>query len=390
MRLLVFSTLFPNAAQPTRGTFVEQRLQHLLRSGRVTARVLAPVPWFPVALSGSERYGEFARVPRAGTISGVEVQHPRYPVVPKIGMNLAPILMAIAMIPSVRRMLRGPSPPQLIDAHYFYPDGVAAALLGRWFNLPVVITARGSDINQIAEYTWPRQLIRWAAKRAAGVIAVSAALRDRLVGLGVPDSKIRVLRNGVDLQRFRPVNIDQAREQTGGVGHTLLYVGHLKQGKGIALAVEALKSMPDTRLVIVGDGVLRNNLESWARECGVDDRVRFVGSRPHEELLYYYAAADALLLPSEREGMPNVVLEALACGTPVIATNVGGIPEVVSVPETGLLMTERTVDCLVKCVLELRAICPDRDVVRQHAESFGWGPTTEGQLSLFSELIENT
>jgi glycosyltransferase involved in cell wall biosynthesis len=167
--------------------------------------VVAPVPWFP---SRNPRFGAYAVhacAPREEQRHGIQVLHPRYLVLPKIGMSLAPFLLAQSVKPVIERVL-SQFPFDVIDAHYFYPDGVAAVLLGRRFGKPVVISALGTDVNLIPHYWLPRQMIRWAARHAAGMITVARALKDKLVALGVPAGRIEVLRNGVDLQLFRPVD----------------------------------------------------------------------------------------------------------------------------------------------------------------------------------------
>ncbi|MDH5537210.1 MAG: glycosyltransferase, partial [Betaproteobacteria bacterium] len=172
MRILTFSTLYPNAARPSHGIFVETRLRHLVAGGWVDSRVVAPVPWFP---SRNPRFGAYAvhaSAPREEQRHGIQVLHPRYPVLPKIGMTLAPFLLAQSVKPVIERVL-AQYPFDLIDAHYFYPDGVAAILLGRHFGKPVVITARGTDVNLIPRYRLPRAMIRWAARHAAGMITVA-------------------------------------------------------------------------------------------------------------------------------------------------------------------------------------------------------------------------
>src|SRR5262245_5700497 len=203
MRILTFSTLYPHAGRPGHGIFVETRLRHLLASGKVEATVVAPVPWFP---STHPRFGEYAlsaRAPRQERRHGIDVVHPRYLAIPKVGMSVAPFLLAAGAYSAVKRRLGGAA---AIDAHYFYPDGVAAAIIGRKLNAPVVITARGTDVNLLPEFAIPRRMILWAADRAAALIAVSAALKDALVELGVESGKIVVLRNGVDTQMFRPMD----------------------------------------------------------------------------------------------------------------------------------------------------------------------------------------
>jgi hypothetical protein len=171
MKVLTFSTLYPHAARPGHGIFVETRLRQLLASGLVQSTVVAPVPWFPFRHRAFGEYALHARAPRHELQNGIEVLHPRFPVVPKVGNVLTPFLLSRAVAPALRRLLRDRA-FDLIDAHYFYPDGIAAVMLGRRLGLPVVVTARGTDINLIARYRLPRAMIRWAALNAAGLIAV--------------------------------------------------------------------------------------------------------------------------------------------------------------------------------------------------------------------------
>lgn len=387
MKILTFSTLFPNAQKPGHGIFVETRLRHLIASGQVEARVVAPVPWFPLHHARFGNYAEYAKVPAQEQRSGIEVLHPRYPVLPKVGMNLAPSLLAAGARASVARLLDQGFDFDLIDAHYFYPDGVAAAMLGKYFNKPVVITARGSDITLFPSYRLPRKMIGWAAGRAAAVITVCSALRDEVVALGVDPDKVVSLRNGVDLQLFQPVERAAVRARLGLARFTLLTVGHLVPVKAQELAIAALPELPDVELLIAGSGPRRDTLDQLARALDVGDRVRFLGAVPQAQLRDYYGAADALVLPSEREGWANVLLEAMACGTPVIASRVWGTPEVVAAPEAGLLMDERSGAGVARAVRALRADYPERAATRRYAERFSWDDTTAGQLGLFTRIL---
>jgi glycosyltransferase involved in cell wall biosynthesis len=228
-----------------------------------------------------------------------------------------------------------------------------------------------------------------AARRAAAVITVCQALKDRLVSLGVPPDHVTVLRNGVDLDRFRQTDRHAARSRLGLQGRVLLSVGHLIARKGHHLAISALRALADVQLIIVGDGPMESELRLQAKELGVSDRVQFAGGRTQAELVDFYNAADALVLASDREGMANVLLESMACGTPVIATALWGTPEVVSSPEAGILMRERTVDGLVEACRELFERYSDRDATRRHAQRFSWANTTRGQLELFDRILTN-
>jgi teichuronic acid biosynthesis glycosyltransferase TuaC len=388
MKLLTFTTLFPNAAAPNQAIFVETRLRHLVASGEVESRVVAPIPWFPFQHARFGRYARLAKSPKEETRFGLQVLHPRYPMIPKVGMTSAPYFLANAVKPTIGRLIDEGYDFDLIDAHYFYPDGVAAAMLGKHFNKPVVITARGSDITLIPRHRLPRRMILWAANNAAGIITVCNALKTEMVSLGVQAERITPLRNGVDLQLFQPGDREKLRKELGLNHFTLLTVGHLVPVKGHELIIAALPMLPDVRLLVAGSGPEQKKLEEQAQRLNVADRVTFLGAVPHAKLKDYYSAADVSVLASSREGWANVLLESMACGTPVVASNVWGTPEVVAAPEAGVLMGERTPRALAQAIEALRVVFPDRTATRRYAEGFSWDDTTEGQVRLFKKILQ--
>jgi glycosyltransferase involved in cell wall biosynthesis len=288
---------------------------------------------------------------------------------------------------AARRLIASGYDFDLIDAHYFYPDGVAATMIGKALNKPVVITARGTDINLIPRYPKPRRMILDAARDCAAVITVSAALKDALVGVGGTEEKITVLRNGVDLELFTPEDRSQARAKFGITRFALASVGNLIPTKGHQLVIEALQSLPDVELLIAGRGPHEQAFRDLALRLGVADRIQFLGVLAQSELRWLYSAADSLVLASEREGWPNVLLEAMSCGTPVIASNVGGVPEIVAAPEAGVLMDERSAHGIERAIARLRHALPARSATRTYAEQFGWQPTTDGQLAFFRGVL---
>jgi teichuronic acid biosynthesis glycosyltransferase TuaC len=384
-KILLFSSLYPSVVRPIHGIFVETRLRELLKTGQVQARVVAPVPWFPSRSRRFGAYADFAATPRRALHNGIEVHHPRYLLLPKVGMNLAPYAMALGALPTLRRLQQQGFDFDLIDAHYYYPDGVAAGLLSRWLGKPFVVTARGTDLNLIPEYPFPRRLILQTAERASASIGVCRALMDSLRDLGADASKLHTLRNGVDLQRFVPESRSAARARLGlkAPGPYLLSVGHLIERKGHHIAIEALGLLPGVRLLIAGSGPEQGALKSLAVHLGVADRVHWAGVVPQDELKWWYSASDALVLCSSREGWANVLLEAMACGTPVVATRIWGTPEVVSTPDAGVLMAQRDAASLAQAWEQLGARLPTREATRAHAETFSWDDTTQGQLALF-------
>jgi glycosyltransferase involved in cell wall biosynthesis len=386
INIVTFTTLYPNCEHNRHGIFVEQRLRQLLYSNKISAIVVAPIPWFPFVSDIFGKYSAFARVPKKEQRYGITVLHPRYLTIPKVGMTLAPILMALAMKRVFKQFNDSGYNYHIIDAHYFYPDSVAAAILSKWLNKPIVITARGTDINFIPKYYIPRKMILWAARKAKTVIAVSQALKNEMVKLGVRENRIKVLRNGVDLNLFYPVSKDEVRRKLNIKSITLLSVGNLIESKGHHLVIKAIQKLPEVKLIVIGNGMMRNQLRRLVKTLNIGDRVVFIGEMSHQDLKDYYNAADILVLASSREGMPNVILESIACGTPVIVTATGGAPEVVSNSAAGILIHERTPQAVAKAFRTLMKHYPDREYVRAHAENFGWEQTSRGLYKLFSMI----
>ena len=392
-KVLLFSTLYPSSVRPGHGIFVETRLRELLKTGGVEARVVAPIPWFP---STHERFGSYARIARTPTAeewNGIAVLHPRYLLIPKLGMTSAPFAMAAASLGPLRRLIRQGFDFDVIDAHYYYPDGVAAALLAKWLGKSLAITARGTDLNLIPQHALPRRMIRWASTQAQASIGVCSALMDVLRDLGTPVDRLHVMRNGVDLVRFQPQSRQASREMLGLVGDPLLLsVGYLIERKGHHLLVQAmpeiLRDHPQARLVVVGDGDMRGALQQLAGDLRVDHRVTFAGAIAQTELKHWYSAADLFVLASSREGWANVLLESMACGTPVLATAIWGTPEVVASPDAGALVQVRSAEALAQGALQLLQNLPRREAVRAYAERFDWAATSAAQLKLFSRLAQ--
>lgn len=388
IKTLLFSTLYPSTTRPIHGIFVETRLRELLKSGEVETKVVAPVPWFPFPSKRFGEYGKFAATPKFENLHGVDVYHPRYLLPPIIGMNIAPHFLARAALPTIKKIIRDGFDFDLIDAHYYYPDGVAAGIIASQLGKPFVVTARGTDLNLIPEYRYPRQLILKTADAASASIGVCKALMDSLAELGAEKNKLMVFRNGVDLENFKPEDRSVARKKLGlSSNRILLSVGHLVERKGHHIAIQALPLLPkDVLLVIAGSGPENRNLQSLAQKLGLQQRVLFTGQLANQDLKWWYSAADALVLCSSREGWANVLLEAMACATPVIATNIWGTPEVVSNTNAGLLMVERSASALAHSFETLFLNYPAREAVRKHAEKFSWQETTKAQLALFRNL----
>lgn len=389
IRTLLFSTLYPSSIRPGHGIFVENRLRELLKTGTVETKVIAPVPWFPFSANCFGSYARFAATPRFERHNGVEVHHPRYILPPKVGMHIAPYAIAAGALPTIKQLLADGFEFDLIDAHYYYPDGVAAGIIAKKLGKPFVVTARGTDLNLIPQYAYPRHLIKKTAEQAYASIGVCKALMDKLADLGAERKKLYVFRNGVDLSKFKPEDRLLSRQKLGLPTNCkiLLSVGNLVELKGHDIAIRSLAELPDdVHLVIIGTGPERKTLETLASSLRLAGRVRFAGQVANAELRWWYSAADTLVLCSSREGWANVLLESMACGTPVIASDIGGTREVVSCDSVGLLMKDRTPKALSEAVIDLFQHYPERTAVRQFAEKFSWDETSQAQQRLFESI----
>ncbi|MEM8934778.1 MAG: glycosyltransferase [Pseudomonadota bacterium] len=386
MRLLVITTLYPNAAAPEHGVFVENRLRAYLSSHDADVKVIAPIPWFPSKNSLFGRYARFATAPQREHRHGIEIRHPRYFLPPKIGMHWAPTTLTRVIGEEIEALSFEGWECDIIDAHYLYPDGVAAARIARRFDKPIVVTARGTDANYIPRFTGPRRRIVETARSADRLITVSNALKENLTALGIPREKISVLRNGVDLNTFRPLDRELIRAEMQLHGPVIASVGHLIDRKGHDRVIQSLAKIPRATLLIAGDGHRRARLQQVARDLGLAERVRFLGRVPHERLAQIYNAADVLALASSREGWPNVLLEAMACGTPCVATPAGGAREVISTQQAGAITADRTPGAIAEAINHVLASNGDRTAVRAFAQTRSWQETTDAMAQIFEEL----
>ncbi|MBI4528305.1 MAG: glycosyltransferase family 4 protein [Deltaproteobacteria bacterium] len=393
MRVLVFTALYPNNIWPQHGVFVKERVVNSAAFERCEIKVVAPVPYFP-AIKINQRW-RYSQVARQEIRDGLEVYHPRYFMIPKVGMALHGWLMFLSLLPALRG-IRKSFDFDIIDAHYLYPDSFVAVLMGRYFKKPVVVSARGSDINQFKDFPLIRRLLRYTLCRAQGVIAVSAALKQAITQLGFPEERIRVIPNGVDLKKFYPTPKSEARGTLGFArGRVILSVGHLAPVKGFDLLIKAVKILvddlneKDLTLIIAGGGAYRKELERLVSSLGLGDNVLFPGEIAHQDLRLWYSAADVFCLASLREGWPNVLLESLACGTPVVATAVGGVPEIVCSSEVGLL-AERNERKIAEKISQALRQSWDSDSLVRHAQQHTWHRAAASVHNLFAAILNGS
>lgn len=388
IKTLLFSSLYPNSKQPRHGIFVENRLRQLLKSRQVETKVVAPIASFPLKFGPFKRYAELDPVPQRELLNQIDVYHPRYTVIPKIGHNLTPKRMAAAALLVIREIINNGFDFDVIDAHYFFPDGVAASIIAKELNKPLAITARGTDINLFADYKTSGAMIKNAAEHSSTIICVADSLRQKLIAKGVNADKISVLRNGVDNTIFYQLAEDERedlKQKLNMLGLTVLAVGNLSKVKGFDLLLDAIAKLSDVKLVIVGEGEEKETLKRKADALNLYKRVKFVTNINQNELCEYYNAADVLALSSVREGMPNVVLESIACGTPVVATNVGGVSEVLN-ENCGIIIQNRDLNELVAAIKETLGGKFNRNSVAAIGAENSWSQTTQGQLDIFNMI----
>jgi glycosyltransferase involved in cell wall biosynthesis len=325
MKIAVVTQNFPVRENPYQGHSVYQTVLRMSRLADV--RVYSPQPHYVLPFQPRSR--GWRRTDPTYSPAGVHTSYVNYPAIAGVTRPINGYVCAYYLEPILRR-----DRPDVILNYWIYPDGFAAVQLGRRFRIPVLVKAIGSDLNQPLDFISRRLTLR-TLREADMVLTVSQHLRRTVIGMDVPTERVRAVPNGCDISVFHRGERDLARRELGIEESVslVLYVGRLDLAKGLDELVRATAQIasqgPMLQVVLVGDGPARAQLEFLAMELGIAEFVRFVGPCPSSEVARWMRAANVFALPSYREGCPNVVLEALSCGLPVVATDVGGIPELV-------------------------------------------------------------
>jgi len=386
LRVLVLSTLFPDASRPNFGIFVERQTLSLAARDDVEVRVVAPLGLPPFPLSRLSRYAALAALPRREQWKGLTVDRPRFLNLPGTGGRFHARALAAALTPLLEEIRRD-FPFDVISAEFFFPDGPAAVALGKRFGVPVSIKARGSDIHDWGRRRHVGPQVIAAGQTAQGVLAVSEAMRDDMIAMGIPGDRIEAIATGVDLARFTPRDRAAAKAELGVAGPLVLSVGALIPLKGHDIVVDAVATLPGVALWIAGEGPDRKRLEAQIERLGLGERVRLLGSVSPERVAAALAAADAMALASEREGLANAWLEALASGTPIVIPDVGGARQVVTRPAAGRIVP-RTAPAFAEALAELIATPPASADTRAVAEPFTWGANSARLHAFLSRLAD--
>jgi teichuronic acid biosynthesis glycosyltransferase TuaC len=388
-RILSLSCVYPNLNDPGLGLFVRSRLSHLSRLADV--KVVAPIAEIDYARSASRWFGRHG-VPLRQVDAGIEVLHPAW-VYPPGGQSLNAILLFLRLVPLLAG-IRASFDFDVIDAHFAFPDGIAACLLAGVFQVPFTVTLRGNETMH-ARYQLRRRLIAWSLRKASRVITLSETLRQFAVSQGADRDKVKTIPNGVDAGTFFPRDRIHCRHKYNihPDAKVVLSAGTLIERKGHHLVVRAMASLVredvNRVLLIVGgsgrEGRYEEEIRRQVAEFGIQKHVRFLGEVPPSDLAELMCSADVLCLASSREGWPNVVHEAMACGVPVVATNVGAVADMIPSPDYGFIVPIADPESLEKALNQALSKEWDHRAISALAHSRSWEQVAR---EVFFELRE--
>lgn len=385
LRVLVITRIFPNAVEPLAAPFNRQQFGALGRLCDV--EVMATIPWFPGArFFKRSNAGRLGDVPARDVIEGLSVAHPRVAYVPKWGAGLSGVLEIASLLPGY---LPRRNDFDVILGSWAFPEGAAAVALAKMSGIPAVIKVHGSDLNLVSSMRGPRANLRLTLPRASRIVAVSRALGDKAVELGADPSRIAVVANGTDASLFFVRDRREARRELGlpADGRIALYVGRIERDKGALDLVEAFaKIAPEERdltLFMLGHGRALDEAKALAAPLG--ERVRFLGGRPLKEVPVWMGASTLVTLPSWAEGSPNVVREALACGRPVVATRVGGVPELVTSDALGEMVPAKDPAALARALKTVSKKAYDASAIRA-ASGGSWDDSARALLEVLEQV----
>lgn len=388
LHILTLSTLFPNAAQPNFGIFVERQTAELASRAETDIKVINPIGMPPWPLSHLPEYRDLNRLPGHESWNGLNLHRPRFTLIPKIGGATNPRRIFEAILPLVKQ-LHSEQPFDLIDAEFFYPDGPTAQRLAAALNIPFTIKARGADIHYWGREKACKEQILDAANSAAGLLAVSGALKQDMTAIGMAEDKIKIHYTGLDQSKFKPVARAEAKRDMDVNGPLFICTGALIARKNQDLVIEAIAAFPDATLLLAGDGPDRSRLEALAARLGLSERVRFAGNVPHDELPRLTAAADIAILVSRSEGLANAWVEALSCGTPIIISEAGGARELVGSDSAGRI-ADQSAAAITAAIRDILSNPPAQQIVRDHVAHFSWQNNGDQLIRFFRNIVENS
>ena len=392
MRILTITTLFPNHLQPNLGVFIKHRIVALSKLADV--RVIAPIPWVPAFAGFTEKARLFQQINNEEIIDGIKVYHPRYFVTPRFGRNLYGKFYYFSLIQFVKKLYSS-FPFDVLDIHWAYPDGYAGVLLAKKLRKPVSVSLRGTDIHTYPNCPSRRRLIAYSLSHADMVIAVSSSMIPLVKELGINHHRISVIPNGIDRKIFHFTTQEAARKDLSikKTDKVILTVGRFEAPKRFDLLINSIAQlMHDNnlpiKLILVGDGSLGPDLVQLAKEKGIADQIIFAGEQPNDALAKWYGMADIFCLASDKEGCPNVVLEALSCGVPVVASDVGNVKEILSSTKYGIIVDENNIIAWSKSIHLALSTNWNPEEIAYSLEGKGWEVVGEDIYKTFSQIIK--
>lgn len=388
--IVLVTNLFPNPQEKTKGQFIYQLVEHLKNHVEVT--VISPVPFFPrCKLLKNHAHYKFSKIPTYDKKNGYNVYYCRHLVLPKLGL-LTPFFLLLPLLLKILK-IKIKSKIDLINGHWLFPDGVTCSLVGKLLKIPTVLSARGCDVNLYLELIGRNTLIKNSLLRCNYITSVSNDLRKQLNRLDIPRSKIKVIPNGIDLKRFNIQDRKFCRSKLNSVtpSKIILFVGSLDEVKATHFLIISFarlcKHNIDCHLWIVGKGHLGNNLKILVNELGVQGKVTFFPPQNHNLIPIFMGASDVFCLPSIREGRPNVIMEALACGLPIVASKVGGIPELVEHGKNGYLFDVGNTEQLEKFLIKSLLRDWPSNEIRKSVSHLNWTDCAKSYISIFETAI---
>ncbi|KQN31728.1 glycoside hydrolase [Sphingomonas sp. Leaf34] len=385
LRILTLSTLFPDATRPNFGIFVERQTSGLAAHPDVVLQAVAPIGLPPAPLAKLGRYAGLASVATRECWNGIDVHRPRFTVHPFLQGRRHAAELERALIPLLDA-IRDEFAFDVIDASFFFPDGPAAVALGKRYDVPVSIKARGADIHHWGTAPATAAQVRAAGRHAAGLLAVSGAMKADMVALGLSADRIRIHHTGVDQARFHPVDRAAAKASLGVTGPLVVSVGALIPRKAHDIVIDAVAALPGVTLLVAGEGPERARLEARIARLAIGDRVRLLGAVPHADLPRLIATADVGALASRSEGLANAWVESLACGTPIVITDAGGARDVVTSLDAGRV-TIRDGLAFAAAIVALLADPPTQAATRATAARFTWEANTAALYDHLAALV---
>jgi teichuronic acid biosynthesis glycosyltransferase TuaC len=395
LNIILLSNLFPNEMEPVRGMFNYQLARGLSNNCKLS--VICPLPYFPKfrLLSKMKRWYNFSKVPRKYLWEGIVVYSPKYIIFPKISEILHSVLLFYPIYQTLK-YLKSKRCVDLVNAHYVYPDGVAAYWACRFLEIPVVLSALGSDINYYARQPIISKQILHALEQCSGITSVSRDLGNKIQKMGIKNNKIEVILNGVNMSLFQIRQKEESRNilSIEPYKNVMLYVGRLSEEKGLTTLIDAVsllgkEGINNLIVIIVGDGPLRESLQNEVNNKGLKSCFRFLGFQNLDSISVWLGASDLLCLPSLSEGCPNVIMEALSAGRPVVASRVGGIPELVTDGINGLLFNPGQTEQLSNAIKKAFSIQWDPVKLRVSIASRSWDKVAMEYHNVYEKVLSN-